>query len=356
MSEFRIDQITNQSGSRGPDIAGITTFTGTSGMVMPSGPTEYRGGRSGRGLVMGGYDYPTHINVIQKIELSTLGDAQDFGDLTTDKYAGATFSSSTRGLYVSGRKEASPIPDIRTDVDAVILSSGGGSFDFGDISSAAKGDGLIGVSNNVRGVFGGGLIHPSPLNKSGLDYITIATSGSSASFGDLSEPVRGAGTSSSPIRGVFAGGNGNPAITNVIQYVNIMTLGNSQDFGDMTLALRATSGASSNVRAVFAGGYNNVSPIAYNQGSDQINYITIASAGNAIDFGNLAANCKAFQTSVSNSTRGAFGGGPNDPAQTNNLSYITIATLGNATDFGDLINPVIASSMNVGDAHGGLGD
>jgi len=42
MSEFRIDQITNQSGSRGPDIAGITTFTGTSGMVMPSGDTYGR--------------------------------------------------------------------------------------------------------------------------------------------------------------------------------------------------------------------------------------------------------------------------------------------------------------------------
>ena len=42
MSEFRIDQITNQSGSRGPDIAGITTFTGTSGMVMPSGDTSRR--------------------------------------------------------------------------------------------------------------------------------------------------------------------------------------------------------------------------------------------------------------------------------------------------------------------------
>jgi hypothetical protein len=42
MSEFRIDQITNQSGSRGPDIAGITTFSATSGMLMPSGDTFKR--------------------------------------------------------------------------------------------------------------------------------------------------------------------------------------------------------------------------------------------------------------------------------------------------------------------------
>jgi len=42
MSEFRIDQIKSQDASRGPDIAGITTFTGTSGIVMPSGDTAYR--------------------------------------------------------------------------------------------------------------------------------------------------------------------------------------------------------------------------------------------------------------------------------------------------------------------------
>ena len=42
MSEFRIDQIKSQDASRGPDVAGITTFTGTSGIVMPSGNTAHR--------------------------------------------------------------------------------------------------------------------------------------------------------------------------------------------------------------------------------------------------------------------------------------------------------------------------
>ncbi len=42
MSEFRIDQITNQSGTAGPNIAGITTFSATSGLLMPSGSTTKR--------------------------------------------------------------------------------------------------------------------------------------------------------------------------------------------------------------------------------------------------------------------------------------------------------------------------
>ena len=42
MSDFRIDQITNQAGTAGPQIAGITTFSSTSGMLMPSGNTARR--------------------------------------------------------------------------------------------------------------------------------------------------------------------------------------------------------------------------------------------------------------------------------------------------------------------------
>ena len=52
MSDFRIDKITNRDGSVGTQIAGITTFSGTSGMQIPTGPTEYRGGR-GRGVFYG---------------------------------------------------------------------------------------------------------------------------------------------------------------------------------------------------------------------------------------------------------------------------------------------------------------
>ena len=42
MSEYRVDKITNQSGTAGPQIAGITTFSSTSGMLMPSGNTARR--------------------------------------------------------------------------------------------------------------------------------------------------------------------------------------------------------------------------------------------------------------------------------------------------------------------------
>ena len=65
-----------------------------------------------------------------------------------------------------------------------------------------------------------------------------------------------------------------------------------------------------------------------------IEYITIASTGNATDFGNLAAN-NQDTSSLSNSTRNVTGGGE-EGSGTNRIQYITIASTGNSTDFGDL--------------------
>ena len=57
---------------------------------------------------------------------------------------------------------------------------------------------------------------------------------------------------------------------------------------------------------------------------------------------------------TSNQTRAVFGGG-SSPARLNTLEYLTIATTGNASDFGDM---TIARSDWDGacsDSHGGLG-
>ena len=80
MSELRINNITDRAGSSGPIIAGVSTVTSTSHMVMPSGPTEMRGGR-GRAIFCGGYT-PTIVNTIDTVEIATTGNATDFGDLT----------------------------------------------------------------------------------------------------------------------------------------------------------------------------------------------------------------------------------------------------------------------------------
>ena len=360
MTDFRIDKITNRVGDAGTQIAGISTFSGTSGMVMPGGPTEYRGGR-GRGLICGGYNYPGgQLNLIQKIEIATTGNTTDFGDMVSDRYGAGGCASSVRGFVVGGRKEASPAPDYLLKTQVIIFSSEGGASYFGDLNDA--GTGLRAVSNNTRGLVMGG--HPSNQPNSGsvntIDYFTLATQGSASSFGDLTKYVYAGGMASSPTRGLYAGGQTNPYFnspsyvkTKSIDYSTFATKGDAVHFGDLSLSLRAMSGASSTTRAVFAGGYD-TSPIAYNQGSNQISYVTIASEGNGTDFGDLNMST-SFSTSVSNSVRGVFGHGPNDPSHTDAINYVTIATTGDATDFGDMVTKVFSSTQNVSDSHGGIG-
>ena len=53
MAEFKINSITDRSGYCGPVISGVSTNNSTGCMIIPAGPTEFRGGR-GRGIVCGG--------------------------------------------------------------------------------------------------------------------------------------------------------------------------------------------------------------------------------------------------------------------------------------------------------------
>ena len=69
-------------------------------------------------------------------------------------------------------------------------------------------------------------------------------------------------------------------VTNVIEFLTIATTGNSADFGDITQARFAGTGCGSATRGIIAGGQT---PTYVNT----IDYVTIASTGNATDFGDL---------------------------------------------------------------------
>jgi len=113
---------------------------------------------------------------------------------------------------------------------------------------------------------------------------------------------------------------------NTLEYITIATTGNATDFGDLTVGRHGASGVSNGSRIVYAGGN-------YGSAQNVLDYITVATTGNAIDFGDLSVARHNQPAGVSNGTRGVFAGGSTD-----NIEYITIATTGNGTDFGDLAN------------------
>jgi len=230
-----------------------------------------------------------------------------------------------RGIFTS--RSTSPGVYANT-VDYITIATAGNAIDFGDtIGSGAYGST---ASSKTRGLLGGG--HPNSNGSDTIQFFTISSTGDGTDFGNLTSArwIMGGGVSSQT-RGIFVGGailtSGNPN-TNVLDFVTIASEGNAVDFGDQITARRQQGSVNSSTRGIFAGGYN---PNTLNL----IEFVTIATTGNAQDFGDLIGALRQ-NAGVCNSTRGVFAG---DYPAANHIDYITIATLGNATDFGDLTAP-----------------
>ena len=326
----------------GTEFQGVTIFDTQGYFVSPSGTTEQRDSSGGRGIIAG------TDNGIHYITISTLGNSQDFGDLTYSAYYTAGCASHTRGLVAGGYVA----PTGNNTINAITISTTGNAINFGDIPQTAI-YGMGGCSSSTRGLFAGGFKAPSPNADAGLlqiNYVTIASLGDAQDFGDLLFGVRYPSGASSPTRGLFAGGRDSantPAFNREkINYVTIATTGNAINFGDLTAALYSIAGTSSATRGLFAGGYNPAG-----SATNLMNYVTIATTGNAQDFGDLSL-ARGGASASSNPTRATFAGGSNPSAQ-NVIDYVTIQSTGNALNFGDLYSTRYAAA-GFSNSHGGL--
>ena len=129
-------------------------------------------------------------------------------------------------------------------------------------------------------------------------------------------------------RGLSAGGN-DPNTIDVIEYITIPTAGNSIDFGNLTAATQdSPGGTGSSTRGVIGGGKRSSST------TDAIDFITFSSTGNGTDYGDLSVGRRQI-AGTGNQTRGVLSGGE-APSHVNIIDFVTIASTGNADDFGDL--------------------
>ena len=137
-------------------------------------------------------------------------------------------------------------------------------------------------------------------------------------------------------RGIWAAGSfhtgSGQTPTNIIDYVTISTAGNAVDFGDTVKKWKYNSGCASNTRGISGGGISAADAPAY---ANVMEYITIASTGDTTDFGDLLSDNKVYPASFSSQTRGIWGNGGPSGSKINTIGYATIASLGNCVDFGD---------------------
>ena len=142
---------------------------------------------------------------------------------------------------------------------------------------------------------------------------------------------------------------------NTIEFITVATKGNATDFGDLISKANSGAGAGNLTRGIQVSG-NDPSGA-----TNVIQFVTIATTGDAQDFGDVGyERCNAG--AVSNQTRLVYSGGEGMSSpypKLNNIEFITFASTGNGTDFGDqvtLVNsPYGVSSPTRGVFMGGSG-
>jgi hypothetical protein len=315
--------------------------------------------RRGRGLIHGGKSTPTWTSSVEFIETATQGNAKDFGDLTQARGYPNCTSDGTRGIAAGGAIYPAGPTTFSNTIDYNTIASEGNSIDFGDAQGGTSpglwGDGAC--ASSTRAVLG------SWSNVStNIDYIQMQTLGNSLDFGDKSGGAIAGGVAgvSSPTRGVWGGGyfpyNSPVAGYNskdIIEFITIANKGNTTDFGTLTRRKNAAGGASNSVRGVFAAGYEYQGSANPSGETNSIDYITIASTGNAIEFGQLMSK-RSHGSAMGTGIRGIFAGMGGSPSLLNIVDFITFSSTGNAEDFGDLSEKRREGGCAT-DSHGGLG-
>ena len=305
-----------------------------------------------RGIIAGGYGPSSDgysADDIQYITIATPGNATDFGDLSRKTSYTGMHSNGSRIVICGGRASSGIYTDA---IDYVTAASPGNSSDFGDLTNSRM---LMGCGGDAtRTVCGGGWGTPAgaPNNRTEqniIDYITTGTTGNATDFGDLSYYRDYISATSDATRTIFAGGedysSGSNASVNIMEYVTTQTTGNVTDFGDLlTVNYSMNRGViASATRGIFVGGLL-LNPTVYQQ---TIQYVTIATTGNATDFGDTLQGLVHAATCADGTTGIIAGGqkGGSGSQDDNTIQKITIATTGNATDFGDL-NAINSSDAN----------
>ena len=271
----------------------------------------------------GGGGYNGDQNIIEFIQTATTGNALDFGDLIRAQRHVGALASNTRGIFAGGYKTGSGESNV---IEFVEISTLGNTTDFGDMLSKTNDWDFGSLSNMTRGIWAG-----DANQTNNIEFITISSAGNAQDFGDLVAGGRSVVGLASPTRGVMTAGS--PSNSNIMQYITIASTGNALDFGDL---VGAHGGATYNKPS----GSNGTRGLFGPGGGINIERITISSTGNAVEFGTSSVYTSSAGSSLGGSSdklRMFLYAGGASPTVVNTIEFVTIATDGNAVDFGDAV-------------------
>jgi len=375
MSEFKIRKLTDRAGTGAPNFthgfningsdSGLVGFAHTEGSSEPSNPSngdtwwdtgndkyyvyidnefkEYsiaaaatlnygdKASRAGFGT--------QQLNSLHTWDITTLGNASDWKDLTrTTTARAAAASSATYGFLFGGNTNGANSGPGVNNVDYYAFANNTNATDFGDLSVASSINSACSNGSRACVQIGWRYLSGSSVEVDTIDYFTMDTPGNATDFGDTTHARAPIGNVqvSNGTRGLFAGGYSATYTTgsNIIDYITIATTGNAIDFGDLTTSRYglAGCGSGSGDRGLFVSGYPGGS-------YGVMDYVTISTTGNATDFGDVFIGMSSssgyiYVGACNNATRAVM----LSAADTNRMEYVTMDTTGNAADFGDQTN------------------
>ena len=245
---------------------------------------------------------------IDYVTIASTSNASDFGDLRTQTHMGAAnvgaSNSETYGLYIGGYKGTSG--GTTSDMEYVTMSSTGNTQFWGSLTVNGYQSG--GLSDPNRGIRFGAIYATwqggSYVDNNKIGYWSYSSTGNASDFGNLVENSNSMSNTGfvNGTRGVMGGGQrDNYDYVEHMQYVTIASTGNSTDHGDLVTygmqnqwgnwwgpdGIYWPSGVSDGTRGEFWGGVVPDDSYPSRVSIDAVQYITIASTGNATDAGNL---------------------------------------------------------------------
>ena len=374
----KIAKITDRAGTGGPNFtngftiggvdSGLTPFSHTEGATEPSNPSNgdtwwdtansvyyvrmndawqnWLGSvpltaatYGNRGFRIGYYDASNVIsNNIEYWDISaSSGNAVDFGDITRNHYRGCSASSGDYVYTIGGMVTFNGSSTASNVIDRFATATTGNATDVGDVNVTRAYDGVAEAT-----ISGGRVVYTHGAASGVIEYFAFSASTNASDFGDLDANVGQCGSAANDTRMLVGGGQVSSTVNN-IQYITMGTLSNALDFGDLVHGATYRNfgvGTGGQDKAIFgdgtAGGY----------GSANMQYVDITTTGNASDFGDLHTGA-AINTGLCNATKAHVIGGYNG-ASINNIQQFTMATIANATDYGDLISAMSFPSASSG--------
>ena len=244
------------------------------------------------------------------------------GEVTVS--SGTTFTSGPKNLTVTNKFTLPKKTTYAPTVGSMRFNENLSALEFYTGSEWRTVNSRVDMGNSGRCVFFGGFISPGDRTDQ-IDYINAFTLGNAVNFGTLSETTRMsfAGQSGNAIRGLCVAFW--PANLDLIEYVTIASQGNGIEFGNLTAGRQQGGVTSSSTRSVTAGGEGQ---------TNVMEYVEIMTTGNAIDFGDLSVARRAL-AGCGSPTRGIYSGGGDGGTIGAHDDYITIASKGDATKFRD---------------------